>query len=159
MINWKHGLAAFAGALAGVLALTQPAWADHDDWRWRGHIERFHEHDWDLWRAGRWAHVEHGGRFGWWWVVGPTWYYYPQPVYPYPNPYEPPVAVVVPQAAAGPATPPPAPQNWYYCESARGYYPYVPTCPSGWRAVPATPGAPPAEQPASPPPPPPPPPR
>src|SRR5262245_13254649 len=27
----------------------------------------------------------------------------------------------------------------YYCAQPPGYYPYVPTCPSGWQAVPATP--------------------
>jgi hypothetical protein len=34
---------------------------------------------------------------------------------------------------------PPAPQSWYFCESARAYYPYTQTCPEGWRSVPATP--------------------
>lgn len=37
----------------------------------------------------------------------------------------------------------PAPQtgtdNWYYCDSARAYYPYAPSCPEGWRQVPAQP--------------------
>ena len=28
---------------------------------------------------------------------------------------------------------------WYYCDSARGYYPYVKECPSGWQRVPAAP--------------------
>ncbi len=28
---------------------------------------------------------------------------------------------------------------WYYCESPKGYYPYVQSCPSGWQKVPATP--------------------
>ena len=42
----------------------------------------------------------HGGRGGWWWVVGDAWYYYPQPVYPYPDPYTPPVVVApLPKAA------------------------------------------------------------
>jgi hypothetical protein len=48
--------------------------------------------------------------------------------------------------AVAPAAPPPAlaatpppPQYWYYCDSARGYYPYVPDCPSGWRPVSAKP--------------------
>ncbi len=31
------------------------------------------------------------------------------------------------------------PQSWFYCDSAKGYYPYVPQCPEPWRAVPATP--------------------
>ena len=33
----------------------------------------------------------------------------------------------------------PAPATWYYCESAKNYYPYVATCNEGWRSVPATP--------------------
>jgi hypothetical protein len=40
-----------------------------------------------------------------------------------------------PQAAAGPA---PA-GTWYYCDSARSYYPYSSQCSEGWRTVPATP--------------------
>ena len=28
---------------------------------------------------------------------------------------------------------------WYYCETSRGYYPYVKECPSGWKAVPPAP--------------------
>jgi hypothetical protein len=147
---WGRGLVTWAGAVAVTMAFVQPSWADRDDFRWHGHIERFHEHDWDMWRGGVWRHEYHDGRWGWWWTVGPTWYYYPQPVYPYPNPYEPPVAVIVQPKPATPAPPPPQPQNWYYCESARGYYPYVPSCPSGWRAVPATPGTPPATAPGAP---------
>jgi hypothetical protein len=144
MKYWRHGLLALAGAVAGAMLFVQPASADRDDARWHGHIERFHEHDWDLWRRGYWRHEFHDGRWGWWWIVGPIWYYYPEPVYPYPNPYEPPVAVIVHPEPASPESAPPVPQYWYYCESARGYYPYVPTCPGGWRAVPATPGSPPA---------------
>jgi len=62
--SWGRGLVASAGALAASMVLVQPSWADREDQRWHGHIERFHE----------------------------------------------------------------------------GYYPYVPNCPGGWRAVPATPG-------------------
>lgn len=103
---------------------------------WRGDIQRFHEHDWQLWRNGRWHHGTHAGRIGWWWIVGGAWYFYPLPVYPYPNPWEPPPAELVAPPAGSP--PPPTPY-WYYCDSAQGYYPYVPTCPGGWRQVPATP--------------------
>ena len=28
---------------------------------------------------------------------------------------------------------------WYYCETSRGYYPYVRDCASGWKAVPPAP--------------------
>ena len=52
---------------------------------------------------------------------------------PAPPPPTPPAAVPAP-------TPAPAGENlWYYCESARNYYPYVTTCPEKWRAVPAQP--------------------
>jgi hypothetical protein len=116
----------------------------HEGRQWQGRIEHFHEHDYGRWREGHWEHERHEGRYGWWWITpGPffSWYYYPAPVYPYPDPYQPPVVVVPPAvspAPVAPATPPP-PQYWYYCDSAGGYYPYVPTCPSGWRAVPAAP--------------------
>ena len=105
--------------------------------QWHGHIERFHERDFHTWSGGHWEHRYHGGRYGWWWLAGGLWYYYPAPIYPYPDPYAPPV-VVTPPVAVAPDAPPP-PQYWYYCDSAGGYYPYVPSCPSGWRPVPATP--------------------
>jgi hypothetical protein len=114
-------------------------WDRHDDRpAWRGDIRRFHDRDFDHWRGGHWVHERHDGRLGWWWVI-PTlglWYWYSQPVYPYPNPYTPPV-VVVPQTTPG--APPPA-QYWYYCDASKTYYPYVQSCPGGWRMVPATPG-------------------
>ena len=47
-----------------------------------------------------------------------------------------PPPVVVAPAVAG--APPPV-RMWYFCESARTYYPYVAYCPEGWRAVPASP--------------------
>ncbi len=99
----------------------------------RGDIHRFHEHDWSVWRGGRWIHGPHAGRLGWWWVVGGVWYFYPAPVYPYPSPWEPPVVDL------GPNAPPPPTQVWYWCDASQQYYPYVATCPGGWRQVPATP--------------------
>jgi hypothetical protein len=104
----------------------------------------------------------HRGGPGWWGLglgLGLGWegaylaypYSYPYLAYPYPNdyaygqdpgyvPYAP--APVAPQAAPGaqgyaPGYAPAA--NWYYCESARSYYPYVAQCPEAWRLVPATP--------------------
>jgi hypothetical protein len=56
-----------------------------------------------------------------WWIVGPDWYWYPEAVYPYPNPFLPPGQ---------------APGFWYWCDAYQQYYPYVGACPSGWRAVP-----------------------
>jgi hypothetical protein len=147
LVPWSAAAALAIAAAAPAVAPAQEHFhgggpRGHFDGRgpgpWRGDIGRFHEHDWGVWRGGNWMHAQHGGRWGWWWVVGPTWYFYPSPVYPYPNPYEPPpVEMVTPPTDAAP--PPPTPRNWYYCDPAQGYYPYVPTCPSGWREVPATP--------------------
>jgi hypothetical protein len=111
-----------------------------DTGRWNGRIEHFHERDYRIWNGGHWEHGRHEGRYGWWWLAGGLWYFYPIPVYPYPDPYAPPV-VYVPQVAPQPAAPlaPPPAQYWYYCDSAGAYYPYAPACPSGWRAVPANP--------------------
>jgi hypothetical protein len=115
---------------------------------WEGHdIRRFHERDFHVWRGGNWHHGRHGGRLGWWWVVGGIWYFYPSPIYPYPDPYTPPVTVIEqqqPPVVVAPQTdvqvqPQQPAQVWYYCDAAKGYYPYVPSCPSGWRTVPATP--------------------
>jgi hypothetical protein len=104
--------------------------------RWHGHIEQFHERDIHIWRGGHWEHGHHRGRYGWWWTAGGFWYFYPTPVYPYPDPFVPPVVVVEQPAppVAAPSAPPP-PQYWYYCDAAGAYYPYVASCPSGWRAV------------------------
>jgi hypothetical protein len=112
----------------------------HEGGAWRGgHIERFHERDYHVWREGHWEHRYHGGRYGWWWIAAGLWYFYPAPIYPWPDPYAPPVVVAPPVVSAPEAAAPPPAQYWYYCDSAGGYYPYVPECPSGWRAVPATP--------------------
>jgi hypothetical protein len=121
-----------AAAAALITGLVSPAVAQewrhdggwHDDRGWHDHdIHRFGEHDFDWWRGGHWINARHGGRFGWWWVVGPQWYFYPQPIYPYPDPYAPPTVAAVPQ-------------TYYYCDNPPGYYPYVPACPTPWRAVP-----------------------
>jgi hypothetical protein len=47
-------------------------------------------------------------------------------------------AVPAPGVSA-PALAPSASANWYYCESSKGYYPYVSECREAWRVVPATP--------------------
>jgi hypothetical protein len=134
------------GCVALVLSTAALAQRRPEPPRWRGDIGRFHEHDWGVWRSGRWVHGPHDGRLGWWWVigtgVGAFWYFYPAPVYPYPSPWEPPPAVLV---TPPPSPPPPPTQYWYYCEASRAYYPYVATCPGGWKAVPATPPEAPAQ--------------
>jgi len=90
-------------------------------------IRRFHERDMMLWNSGHWQRARHNGRIGWWWVVGPSWYFYPAPIYPVPDPYRPPMV----EGPAGPPQP-----VWYYCDRPAGYYPYVAEC-RHWQVVPA----------------------
>lgn len=76
--------------------------------------------------------------------VGPGYYPYGYYTVPY---YAPPPLLVVPgqpdtyveqqSQAVQPGTT--NGDTWYYCDKAGAYYPYVKTCPSGWRAVPAQP--------------------
>jgi hypothetical protein len=103
--------------------------------RWHGDIRRFHQRDVLVWRGGHWVHGSHFHRSGWWWVVGGIWYFYPVPVYPYPDPYVPPVVIQSPPVVQAQ----PQAQTWYYCDDPAGYYPYVPECRTEWKAVPATP--------------------
>ena len=140
--------------LLAAMALSPAALAQHGEGRghgrghgvghggpahqWHGNIARFHDHDWGVWRGGHWSHARHDGRLGWWWVVGPSWYYYPAPVYPYPSPWLPSDVFIT---GPGGAVPMPPTQFWYYCPGSRNYYPYVSFCPGGWRQVPATPDA------------------
>lgn len=136
-------------AFSMATAFSLPALADRGGHHhWSGDIRNFSHHDLPTWRTGYWHNGPHAGRVGWWWVVGGLWYFYPTPVYPYPDPYVPPVVVVnAPPAAVtpaplpqpAPALAPAAPQYWYYCDASKGYYPYVTLCPGGWQAVPATP--------------------
>ena len=124
-------------ASLGLGLLATGAHADRDD-HWGHNARRYYGHDYGDWRRGHWEHGHHDGRLGWWWVVGGLWMFYPQPLYPYPpEPYSPPVVVVQPSTPAAP--PPPQAQYWYYCDGARAYYPYVTSCPSGWRQVPVAP--------------------
>jgi len=135
MARRRLGLLAAAALMLGsagvLLAAAPPAAAQHHDGDWHGgggwhdhDIHHFNDHDFDRWRGGHWYHGWHGGRAGWWWLVGADWYFYPGPVYPYPNPYVPPYA-----APGAPA--------WYYCPPAQTYYPYVASCPVPWQTVPA----------------------
>jgi len=114
----------FAAAVAAILVLPTliaPAFAqdrDRDRERFerreqferRERIERhFEQRDWDRWHRGRWMHVRHNGRDGWWWVIGDAWYFYPAPVYPYPDPYA--LPVIAPPPPAPVVVAPPAPQQ------------------------------------------------
>jgi hypothetical protein len=137
----------FTGILAGIsLAISLPALAEHGERHHEGReVQNFRGHDRNVWEGGRWYHGRHEGQRGWWWIAGGMWYYYPTPVYPYPDPYAPPASVitqtqplVVMQQPPAPPPPqsPPAALFWHYCDSANGYFPAVPNCPEGWRSVP-----------------------
>ena len=94
----------------------------------------------------------HGGGYGWWgWGLGlglgvaylaNPYLYAPYPGYYYP--YGQPTVIVdqgvAPQAnvAMAPSAAPAA-GSWYFCDSAKAYYPYVAQCPEPWRMVPAVP--------------------
>ena len=99
----------------------------------------------DHWRRGAWRHGYHHGHGGWWWVVGGSWYFYPEPIYPYPgyvsdywyDYYD------YPPADYGDSY---GDDNgggywWYYCRDPKGYYPYVRECNMDWERVPPTPDA------------------
>lgn len=170
-MNIKRILNINALVIVTLAAASMPTSADewrgserHDsewhgsDWHgprgpWHGDFRHFDRHDYRLWRAGSWRQMRHEGRFGWWWIAGGEWFFYSQPVYPYPDPYAyVPRETIVVQPSPHQTSAPPAPQFWYFCAAANGYYPYVPSCPGGWQAVPATPTAPPtATAPATPP--------
>jgi hypothetical protein len=93
--------------------------------------------------------LAHGGRtrlhlgfhFGapYWGPYWGPWWYHPPPSYYYPGP-----AVYVPAQPTTYIEQSGAPASdsagwWYYCDTARGYYPYVKECPSGWQRVPPAP--------------------
>jgi len=122
-MRWTTGTLAVSVALVGLIGQAQ---AQHREWHAGPHPYR--EHDIERWHHGSWWRGWHEGREGWWWIVGGVWYWYPAPVYPYPDPYRPPVAVA-----------PPGGQFYYYCPNPPGYYPAVPACPSPWQMVPAAP--------------------
>ncbi|HUB94674.1 MAG TPA: hypothetical protein VL993_02080, partial [Stellaceae bacterium] len=130
---------------AGTAAIAQEHWHDRGPHFGGGDIHHFADRDFGLWRGGHWFHGPYGGRVGWWWIVGDSWYFYPAPVYPYPDPYVPPVVTAAPVAPAGSS-------YWYYCSNPSGYYPYVPECGAPWQPVAAGAQAPVAAPPIVPPP-------
>jgi len=93
----------------------------------------------------------HRGGPAWWGVglgLGLGWEagYYGWTYNPYADfyyPYTTPTVIVesVPQAVTPAGQPPsqPTTSNWYFCESAKAYYPYVRQCPEPWKIVPAIP--------------------
>ena len=102
------------------------------DWRGYGDIHGFREYGFDHWRGGNWFNGYHEGRNGWWWIVDGSWYFYPAPIYPYPDPYTPP-NVVVETVQVSPTGA--LPSYVYYCPNPAGYYPYIAECPVTWQKV------------------------
>jgi hypothetical protein len=80
-----------------------------------------------------WVGPRYHSGFNGWWIVGAPWVFYPPPY------YSPPPVIVEPEPPIVLPDLPPPPQSWYFCDSARAYYPYAQTCPEGWRSVPAAP--------------------
>ena len=99
-----RGGAHSGGTHAGSHAGSQPGVAHF-------HGAAIHAHRGGFAHNGHFVHGVHGGVARVWWVSGGVWYPYSYP-YAYSNP--------------GYAS------VWYYCESARAYYPYVPVCPEGF---------------------------
>ncbi|MGF6245041.1 MULTISPECIES: hypothetical protein [Paraburkholderia] len=90
------------------------------------------------------AHAAHVGVYigggGYYYPWGPAYYPYPPAVaVPVPVPAEPQEYVEQGQYGAAPAQAAPGQQSgtWYYCDDSKTYYPYVKSCSSGWRPVPA----------------------
>jgi hypothetical protein len=89
------------------------------------------------WHRGHWVHDRHGGRLGWWWVVGPVWHYYSRPHSFVVVEQAPPVIVeqappATPVTVVQPA-PAPAPSPvLYYCKATGTHYPETLHCPGAW---------------------------
>jgi hypothetical protein len=98
------------------------------------------------------GHFRGGGHFdgGIW--IGPWWGWDPffYPYYPYyPYQYYAPPTVVVPEQPQEYIVPAPQPEEssyWYFCRDAKGYYPYVKSCPGGWMKVVPSPSPPDQDQ-------------
>lgn len=99
-----------------------------------GHISHLTVVQRGHWQHGRWWHGGHHGRIGWWWFASGIWYWYPEPVYPYP-------AEISAEAVYDYAPEGRSDDSWYYCEDPKGYYPYVKSCNGEWKPVPIAPQA------------------
>jgi hypothetical protein len=85
--------------------------------------------DRDMWRGGDWRHSWHNGHYGWWWFTGGGWYFYDQPIYPYPE--------VISDYGYDDYGSEAQGNVWYYCDDPQGYYPDVQECGDPWQPVPA----------------------
>jgi len=104
-------------------------------------LARFNGHDFAhltpadhvAWSHGGWRHAWHHGHYGWWWVANGGWFFYPEPIYPYPEYIGSEYYYDYDEMYGTPD------YYWYYCEDPPGYYPYVKYCNTGWQAVPPAP--------------------
>jgi hypothetical protein len=107
---------AHGGFAAGGTAYSKRGWSGSPGWpRGATTVSRY------SWRKGFWWHGGRGRRLGWWWIVGPAWFWYPAAIYPYPDFYTPPYL---------------PPGYLYWCDFYMSYYPDIPDCPAGWQVVP-----------------------
>ena len=102
---------------------------------------RGHRHHGHHFHGGGRVFIGVGPAFWWGYPYGyPYYHYYPPPYYYTPPPVvvqEPPVYVQQQVTPTVPPAPPAASESyWYYCPSARDYYPTVPTCSEAWIKVP-----------------------
>lgn len=131
---------ALLALLLSPAALAQRMHGGTGGSHWGGTAGGFHQFNGG--RPGGFRHGHRSGHFGGVVVIGggfglwnPAVYPYPYYGYPYYGyPY-------VDDSSVAYNMPPPA-QSWYYCDAAGAYYPYLASCPGGWRQVPAVPPAP-----------------
>lgn len=115
-----------AGALP--LALVAPGHAGRH--RWHGHPGFRSRVVIGIGPAFRW-----GPPAPYWWYSPPPYSVYAPPPYSVYSP--PPVLVEAPPVYV--EAPPPPESYWYYCASARAYYPSVQSCREAWIKVPPGP--------------------
>jgi hypothetical protein len=101
-------------------------------------VAHFNVQDRAMWTHGQWRHTSHNGRNGWWWYTNGAWFFYDEPIYPYPDSvsdqysFDDDYADTPDQAG-------PSPYVWYYCNNPPGYYPYIQSCRGPWQPVTPTP--------------------
>jgi hypothetical protein len=95
------------------------------------------------WSQGSWYHGVYLSHEGWWWVVGPIWYYYSVPVYPYPSTPAAYYVLTTPPPLSGPPPGADAPKATggpqaftYFCEKTQAFFPLVSSCDAKWIVTP-----------------------
>ena len=115
-------------------------------------VSRFNSSERNRWTHGRWHHGRHNHRFGWWWFANGGWFFYDQPIYPYPG-YVSSDAYYGEDYSDGgnydydydgdsgdsySDDSGAASANdgyWYYCRDPEGYYPDIRKCRTDWQRV------------------------